>query len=303
MLNHLDWRKPLSEWSISNRIGITKNSSDASLHPFIQLLKLRGELRTHGAIVHLRYPVKVSETSRWREFFDAQAATYDENPFTQHTAAEVDFLLSLYPVQPGATILDIGCGTGRHSIELARRGYKVTGVDFSSKMLEQARAKAGDVEVEFVEADARTLTLDKLYDLAICLCEGGLGLIERAENPYEHDLAIFRSVLNHLKPNAAFVLTCLNGYSAIRQMKDEFTADGRFNPATMVSNYTDEWALPGGVQQLTIHERLFIAPEVTRMLEQSGFMVDAVYGGTAGYWARRPLSLDEVEAMFCCRKK
>lgn len=245
----------------------------------------------------------MSGTSRWREFFDAQAATYDENPFAQHTVAEVDFLLSLYPVQPGASILDIGCGTGRHSIELAKRGYKVSGVDFSSNMIEQARVKAQELEVEFIEADARDLTLDKVYDLAICLCEGGLGLIERAENPYEHDLAIFRSVHNHLQPNAPFVLSCLNGYSAIRQMKDEFTADGRFNPATMVSNYTDEWALPSGVQQLTIHERLFIAPEVTRMLEQTGFQVDAVYGGTAGYWARRPLSLDEVEAMFCCRKK
>ena len=245
----------------------------------------------------------MSETSRWREFFDAQAATYDENPFTQHTAAEVDFLLSLYPISPGAEIIDLGCGTGRHSIELARRGYRVTAVDFSAEMLAIARSKADGMDINFIEVDIRKLDLGKQFDLAICLCEGGPGLIELGEDPYQHDLGIFASAQRHLKPNSAFVLTCLNGYSAIRQMKDEFIADGRFNPATMMSNYVDEWALPSGVQQLTIHERLFIAPEVSRMLVQSGFMVDAVYGGTAGYWGRRPLSLDEVEAMFCCRKK
>ncbi len=257
-------------------------------------------------------------SSQWKEFFDSEAATYEENPFTKNTVAEVDFLLSLYPLKPGASILDIGCGTGRHSIELAKRGYKMTGLDLSEKMLEVARENAkapsppdplspkgieGELDIEWVNADARNFALDKIYDGAICLCEGSLGLIEKGENPVEHDLSVYRGIAKHLKPNAPLVVTCLNGYSVIRQMKDEFIADGRFNPATMVSNYMDEWSLPSGTKQIQIYERLFIAPEVVHLLEQAGFVVDAVYGGTAGYWGRRPLSLDEVEAMFCCRKK
>lgn len=248
----------------------------------------------------------------WRDFFDAEAATYEENPFTKNTVAEVDFLLSLYPLKPGAAILDIGCGTGRHSIELAKRGYKMTGLDLSEKMLEVAKKSAeslssegieGDLQIEWIQRDARDFALDKMFDGAICLCEGSLGLIEKGENPVEHDLGVYRNIAKHLKPNAPMVVTCLNGYSVIRQMKDEFIADGRFNPATMVSNYMDEWQLPSGTKQVQVYERLFIAPEVVSLIEQAGFVVDAVYGGTAGYWGRRPLSLDEVEAMFCCRKK
>jgi 2-polyprenyl-3-methyl-5-hydroxy-6-metoxy-1,4-benzoquinol methylase len=54
-------------------------------------------------------------------------------------------------------IIDIGCGTGRHSIELAKRGYSVTGVDLSGSMLERAREKAGqnDVQIDFLQLDAR----------------------------------------------------------------------------------------------------------------------------------------------------
>jgi len=242
-------------------------------------------------------------SSMWRDFFDAEAATYEENPFTKNTVAEVDFLLSLYPLKPGASILDIGCGTGRHSIELAKRGFKVTGLDLSEKMLEVAKANADDLEIEWINANAKDFALDRIFDGAICLCEGSLGLIEKGENPVEHDLTIYRNIARHLKANAPLVITCLNGYSVIRQMKDEFTADGRFNPATMVSNYMDEWQLPSGTKHMQVYERLFIAPEVVNLLEQAGFVVDAVYGGTAGYWGRRPLSLDEVEAMFCTRKK
>lgn len=242
-------------------------------------------------------------SSQWKEFFDSEAATYEENPFTKNTVTEVDFLLSLYPLKPGATILDIGCGTGRHSIELAKRGYKMTGLDLSEGMLEVARKNSDDLDIEWILADAKSFALDRIYDAAICLCEGSLGLIEKGENPVEHDLTIYRNIAKHLKANAPLVVTCLNGYSVIRQLKDEFIADGRFNPATMVSNYMDEWSLPSGTKQIQIYERLFIAPEVVSMLEQAGFVVDAVYGGTAGYWGRRPLSLDEVEAMFCSRKK
>ena len=98
-------------------------------------------------------------------------------------------------------------------------------------------------------------------------------------------------------------MTALNGYSIIRQMKDEHIAEGRFDPSTMLANYVDEWDLPEGPTLMRIRERLFIPPEVTAMLSRSGFLVDNVYGGTAGHWGQRFLSLDEVEAMYICRKR
>ncbi len=243
----------------------------------------------------------------WQVFFDAHAPHYDENGFTTNTIAEVDFLLDLFQLKAGARVLDVGCGTGRHSVELARRGFRVTGVDISEGMLAVARNRAAadtsaGASVEFIHADATNFALDKTFDAAICLCEGGFGLIGTSDDPYEHDSGILRSIAAHLPAGAPFLLTCLNGYSVIRQMKDEMTVEGKFDPATMVSAYIDEWDLPEGKRHIQIRERLFIAPEIVRMLSESGFQCDAVYGGTAGHWAKRPLMLDEIEAMFVCRR-
>lgn len=238
----------------------------------------------------------------WEEFFDSNAERYEENPFTRHTVEEVTFFLGLFALPAGSRILDVGCGTGRHSIELTKRGYSVVGLDRSAAMLEVARRNAGDLPVRFVQGDATSFGFDEPFDAAICLCEGAVGLVEQGEDAELHDSAIFQNIAASLKPNAPFLLTALNGYSIIRQMSDELIAHGRFDPATMIANYEDEVTVPGGTKILKIYERLFIAPEIVRMLRASGFRVDNVYGGTAGHWAPRPIGLDEVEAMFICRR-
>jgi SAM-dependent methyltransferase len=242
----------------------------------------------------------------WQEFFDSHAPYYDQNPFTAHTVAEVDFFLSIFPLNPGASILDIGCGTGRHALELSKRGYRVTGVDLSEGMLSQARAKAEELglDVTFIQADAtKPIELASApFDACISLCEGGFGLIGQADNPEEHDLGILRNVARNLVEAGPFLLTALNGYQVIRQMTDAFIQAGRFDPATMVSNYEDQWDLPEGPRVVTIRERLFIPPEMVRLLKDAGLRCDRVFGGTAGNWGQRPLSLDEIEVMYVCRK-
>lgn len=240
----------------------------------------------------------------WKQFFNQHAERYDENPFTHFTQAEVDFLIKLYPTPAGSRVLDVGCGTGRHAIEFARRGFQVTGIDLSEGMLAVAKSKADalGVEVEWICADATSLQLGPTFDYAICICEGGVGLIQAGESAEEHDKVIFRNIAAALKPNAPFVLTALNGYSVIRRMSDERIAEGIFDPASMVSHYVEDWDIPGFKGPMKIYERLFIPPEISKMLQESGFAVDNIYGGTAGYWGQRFVSLDEMEAMFICRK-
>ena len=66
---------------------------------------------------------------QWEEFFRHEADQYDDEPFTQATEAEVAFLMEELSLAKGASILDVGCGTGRHSVALAREGFAVTGID------------------------------------------------------------------------------------------------------------------------------------------------------------------------------
>lgn len=127
----------------------------------------------------------MTRKSEWEEFFDAHAPIYEDNIFTKNTLREVDFLIEELAVEKGGSILDVGCGTGRHSIELARRGYAVSGVDLSSEMLARAKAAArsAGVNVNWVHSDATSFSLPDKYDGAICLCEEPLASLARAMIP------------------------------------------------------------------------------------------------------------------------
>ena len=242
--------------------------------------------------------------NEWEEFFDGHAPVYMENSFTKNTLEEVDFVLEELSLPPGSRILDMGCGTGRHTVELARRGYRVTGVDISSGMLAEAEkaAREANVEVELIRADAIQFTSDKLFDAAICLCEGAFSLLGSEDDPIEHDLAILRNIHAALKAGARFILTALNACRLIRQSTQEDVEKGRFDPITMVEVFTVEWDASEGRKSRQVRERSYVPTELGMLLRQAGFEVEHVWGGTAGNWGRRKILLDEMEVMVVARK-
>jgi len=86
---------------------------------------------------------------------------------------DVDYLEDVfrrYKAKP-RTILDLGCGTGNHSVPLARRGYRVSGIDRSASMIAQAKKKASRLRnpPRFVRADMRTFRFGQRFDAALCL--------------------------------------------------------------------------------------------------------------------------------------
>ena len=242
------------------------------------------------------------EKNTWEEFFDAHAPIYDQNEFTKNTFREIDFLLEELELRPGASILDIGCGTGRHSIELARRGYVLTGIDLSSQMLDKAAetANAAGVHVEWVHSDAARFSLPKQFDGAICLCEGAFGLLGSTDDAISQPLAILRNICTSLKPEARAVFTVLNGLAMIRRYQAKDVEEGRFNPLTLVE--VSDHAPREGLPKIRVRERAFVPTELSVLFRLAGMPVLNIWGGTAGNWGRRTIDLDEIEIMIVAHK-
>ncbi len=109
-----------------------------------------------------------------RNVFDTYAKYYDFIYADKDYEDECNFLEAIFRSFSDSKprrILDLGCGTGGHAIPLARRGYRVFGVDRSAAMLDIAREKAKQdkVPVNFCTGDIRTLQLDQQYDACICM--------------------------------------------------------------------------------------------------------------------------------------
>ena len=243
--------------------------------------------------------------SEWQAFFDNHAPDYMENVFTQNTEREVDFLLEVFQLPPGSTILDMGCGTGRHAIELARRGYRVTGVDLSAGMLQRAReaAQQAGVDVTFVQADATAYRADTPFDAAICLCEGAFGLLGAADDAIQHDLQILQNIHASIKPGAPFMLTALLAFRHIRNLTQSEVDAGAFNLVEMTEVSEIEWeGEAGDTQSVTVRERSYTPSELRLLMQVAGFAVQHIWSGTAGGWQKRPPQLDEMELMVIAEK-
>ena len=121
---------------------------------------------------------------QWYEtLFENYGQKYDSESFTQGTIGECDFIEQEIGFNKLIKILDVGCGTGRHAIELSTRGYNVTGIDLSDSQLARARGKAEKqgLKIDFLRYDARNLPFMNEYELVIMLCEGAFPLMETDE--------------------------------------------------------------------------------------------------------------------------
>lgn len=235
--------------------------------------------------------------TEWADFFDGHAPVYEENRFTKNTVAEVDFLVDSLWLAAGTAVLDVGCGTGRHAIELARRGCCVTGLDVSRGMLDVARrhaARAG-VEVTWLESDARDFSLPGRFDAVICLCEGAFGLLGSGDDPIGQPVAILRNVAAAMKTGSRCLFTVLNAYAMIRKHPQTSVQDGLFDPLALAER--SECDVPGAADRYSLRERGFVPTELVLLFRLAGIEITDIWGGTAGNWGRRPIDLDEIEIM------
>ena len=253
---------------------------------------------------------------QWYEtLFEDYGKKYDNENFTQGTIGECDFIEKEINYDKSLSIIDIGCGTGRHSIELTERGYKVIGIDLSESQLERAKAKAKakaqNLQIDFQKHDARNLPFRNEYDLAIMLCEGAFPLMETDELNYE----ILRNATNSLKAAGKLIFTTLNGLFPLFHSVEEFCAStteegnatyskNTFDLMTFrdfnITTVEDDF---GNKKELECNERYYVPSEITWLLKSLEFKKIDIYGAKLGAFSRNDkLTTEDFEMLVIAEK-
>ncbi|MBV8358455.1 MAG: class I SAM-dependent methyltransferase [Deltaproteobacteria bacterium] len=208
----------------------------------------------------------------------------------QSAATEVDRIIQLLELAPGASVLDFCCGVGRHSLEFARRGYAVSGVDRTHAYLERARAQASaeGLKVEFIQSDARSFSRPATFDAAVSMFTS-FGYFEDPGDDFK-----ILQILHTALRGGGRLLIDLNGKEVIaRKFRDREWHqhdDGTLGlEERKVRNgwecIDSRWILigPGGkTWEGTITIRLYSGVELTTLLKRAGFSMVQLYGNLNG---------------------
>jgi cyclopropane fatty-acyl-phospholipid synthase-like methyltransferase len=214
----------------------------------------------------------------------------------QQTIAEAEFLIENLDCKHGSHLLDVPCGNGRLSFELAKRGYRVTGIDISEEFIAEAQASVADppnppagaggtdltTPIEFVLRDMRHIEGEAIYDGAFCF-GNSFAFLEYA------DMEKFLSgIARALKPNTRFIIeTGMAAESVLRKFEEEatdeigditFTTRERYlaEESCIESEYIFE--RDGKTETRLAKEWIYTVAEIRRMLARAGFVVLELYG-------------------------
>lgn len=130
---------------------------------------------------------------------------FTKQPWNRHQAREAAFILEQLKTKNIATVMDFGCGNGRHTLEFASNGYHCIGIDYSPKKISEAREKSASWNTCFAEGDCRNIELSEKADLALCLYDVVGSFVKEEDNR-----AIVRNIYRHLNRGAVLVLSVMN---------------------------------------------------------------------------------------------
>jgi SAM-dependent methyltransferase len=222
------------------------------------------------------------------EFWETMANLMFAGPRWAAAPVEIEEVVALLRVKPPATILDLCCGPGRHSLELARRGFHVTGVDRTLSYLEKARqqAAAEKLEIEFVQEDMRRFSRPDAFDGVINLFTS-FGYFE---NPAE-DRQVLVNLHRSLKPGGALVMDTVGKEVLARIFRER---DWREEDGVILleerrishdwSWIDNRWILlkDQSRREFRVSHRIYSAAELSGLLKDCGFASVETYGDLAG---------------------
>jgi len=245
----------------------------------------------------------------YEELFENYGQQYDKESFTLGASGECDFIEQEIGFDKQSRILDLGCGTGRHSVELAVRGYSnITGVDLSDSQLARAREKATEKKlfIDFRKHDARDLPFQDEFDLVMMICEGAFPLMETDEMNYR----ILQNAARALKKNGKFIFTTLNGlFPLFHSVKDFLASASGQDSAKYEKNSFDLMTFrdhnvttieddSGNKKELVCNERYYVPSEITWLLKSLDYKNVEIFGAKLGAFSRNDkLTTEDFEML------
>jgi ubiquinone/menaquinone biosynthesis C-methylase UbiE len=234
----------------------------------------------------------------WRDFFNPIVGEVLFLPKAQQSEIEVDQVLKQSQAKPPLNVLDLACGVGRHSLVFARRGFNVTGLDYSRPFLREARkaARKAGQKIRFVHGDMK--------DLKSYFAPNEFGLVVSLFNSFGYfgsrrdDFKMLKAIHRVLQPGGAFILNTLNGAGCARRLKkpvsfgyeqlpDVFMIDAPRYDVRKRQTFC-KWTIIDArrakvrIFRRSFRQNVYSHAELKRLLTTAGFRIKATWGVLAG---------------------
>ena len=210
--------------------------------------------------------------------------------WTDRTEAEVERAMRMLKPVGGERVLDLACGSGRHSLELVRQGFEAVGADISPQLLEIARrdAEKAGLDVSFVEADLRELDFEAEFDIVLSLNDGAIGYLEsEAEN-----LRTFEVISRALRPGGRHLMqlpnvlyarehlpqkSWISGSSMIELVEHRWNESDRYMEGAMIPVRFGE--VLDELKPIEFRQRLYTVEELREIMSSVGMEVVRIFHG------------------------
>lgn len=221
----------------------------------------------------------------------------------ERTDKEIQFLVDELGLTKPMSILDVGCGFGRHSIKLAKRGHHVTGIDSMDGFICAAkkRAEYEGLKINFIQKDMRDVQFNEEFDRAILLFTG-FGYFSDSEN-----LEVLKNISKALVPDGLFCFDIFNRDAFLKDFLPYYVTEIRqdlmidrntFDPKT--GRLIDERIIirDGKRKDVPFSIRLYDYNEIEKLIEQGGMKIENIYGD----WKKSPFTMESKGMKIIAKK-